>query len=56
MEVWRRLVVIMETRLCVCVRTHPDSLLLGGGGGVVGGQALGVVAVTALITLQQRLL
>ena len=40
--------------MCVC--THPDSLLLGGGGGVVGGQALGVVAVTALITLQQRLL
>lgn len=35
---------------------YPDSLLLGGSGRVVGTQALWVIAVTALIALQQLLL
>lgn len=35
---------------------YPDSLLLGGSGRVVGTQALRVIAVTALIALQQLLL
>ena len=33
------------------VHPYPDSLLLGGSGRVVGTQALGVIAVTALIAL-----
>jgi len=35
--------------------THPNFLFLGGLGGVVWSQALGVIAVSALITLQQLL-
>lgn len=33
--------------------TYPDSFLLGGPGGMVGTQALGVVAVAALVAFQQ---
>lgn len=35
--------------------THPHFLFLRGFGGVVGSQALGVIAVSALVTLQQLL-
>lgn len=35
---------------------YPDPFLLGGSGGMVGSQALRVIAVSALLTLQKLLL